>query len=364
MMKSLFPLALLLFVASTVTATESRVPYIDAVAIDSGHRRGQLVASAIRAIDLGSDGLLLIEHARDAADTSPMVGEVVRADGTVSTRLRAADFLPPDKTMPKTVGQIYGAAIIDDGHALAVSIGWTNAKGRNINGIAILDRAGNDWVPRRVIVLNGSVRDLASGPGNTIFAVTTDVARSRAQQAVSLITVLDSAGNFYGQLFPASRDPESLEERGLHARLQRVGGEVVLLDAAALTATFIATTPVVQATPSRDDGVFIYPHVTGAPLDAKSRTLNFRAAPDSTAAMRDVTIQDMAVGPDKSITVLRKAFDGNRLHEYASTYRADGSRSDWHGEVAWQNARVVNGSIEAVEEHPGSLFLVRVRLPQ
>ena len=245
-MKSLLRFPLLLFVASTVVAAENRVPYIDAVAIDSGHRRGQLVARAIRTVDLGSDGQLVIERARDAADTSPMVGEIVRADGTVSSRLRAADFLPPDKSMPRTAGQIYGAAVIDDGQALAVSIGWTNAKGRNINGIAILDRAGTDWVPRRVIVLNGSVRDLAAGPGNTIFAVTTDVARSRAQQAVPLITVLDPAGNFYGQLFPTNDDPESLEERGLHARLQRVAGEVVLLDPSSLTATFVATTPVVR----------------------------------------------------------------------------------------------------------------------
>src|ERR1051326_260987 len=107
------------------------------------------------------DAMLFVASRTALYEPHAMIGFIVEHESDV-TELHATDYLPADVVAPRSVGQIYGAALLENGR-LALSIGWTNAKSRNINGIAILKRELGAWRRDRVIVMPGSGRDIAAG---------------------------------------------------------------------------------------------------------------------------------------------------------------------------------------------------------
>lgn len=102
----------------------------------------------LRAFPL-TDGSVFTTVLSTAHEDHAMTATLKTSNGTVQ-RFRATQWLPDEAYTEGTAGQIYAAVILGDDRTLAVSIGWTNRAGRNINGIALLDRAVGGWERRTV----------------------------------------------------------------------------------------------------------------------------------------------------------------------------------------------------------------------
>jgi hypothetical protein len=255
-----------------------------------------------------------------------MIGFIVEHESDV-TELHATDYLPADVVAPRSVGQIYGAALLENGR-LALSIGWTNAKSRNINGIAILKRELGAWRRDRVIVMPGSVRDLASGPDNTILAVATDVDRNRENGIVEVVLV-DPASGIRSRLYDRWLSIEQAEQEALQIRLQRMPGRsFAVFDIAAGTMRLFSTAG------NRDSATV-------------RRLLSLADVPAEARALSHLTIDAVRLHADGSLTVARHGYDGVTTQLVVTRY---GKVSDtWRvPQVAAQSAVISDDFVEVV----------------
>lgn len=152
-------------------AVGADLTFIDVAPLRSDDVRAELFRNAVRAFRL--DDASTFVTVRSAGAESAITGAIIDRDGRIQL-LEASRLLPTRFVMAGTRGQIFAAALLTDENNLAVSVGWTNPAGRNINGIVLLHRISGDWSPRNVIVVPGSVRDLAAGPDAGVLAVTTE----------------------------------------------------------------------------------------------------------------------------------------------------------------------------------------------
>lgn len=300
------------------------------------------------------------------------VAYVVEPDGT-SIPLRAGEWLPPGKFLaPGTMGQIFAATLLDDRKTMAVSFGWTNAGGRNLNGIAILDRKNGDWQRRNIIALDGAVRDLAAGPDGGILAVATRVHEGPDDRLQRLhILLLGTDGRIRAQIaplgFPGLRDWNLVTDVAQHSTLQRLDRDTFMhfvpdIDAGIdqhykIRRTGACTGGVVK----RDDGVFLYPSYSAAPCyEANTLTSGVVQIPDSIKGWQDMRLQHVFSRGDAQIPIF--VFQGRDEHGYqtAVTFK----NQAWTAPVTWQAVRYLGGEkLEAIEQRgPGEYHHVTVEL--
>lgn len=280
-------------------------------------------SNVLRTIPLDDGSLLLISRSR-TDEPHAMVARLIERD-EVAAEFRAADFLPPDAVNTASAGQIFGGAKLDDGR-LALSIGWTNRKGRNVNGIALLARDGGGWRGARVIVLRGSVRDLAAGPGGGIVAATTDVlSDGRARLAVLF---LHGSGAVGRTLYQRISSIDEAEKGVFSLRLQRAGTRSVamfdLSDGTAHVYDLDVNAACAAAVETRGHAVFLYPANTAANCDGVklSRLLSLGDAPSDAAGLQRLSAEAARLHPDGSLSVVWQGYDGRAVQTFLQTHGA------------------------------------------
>jgi hypothetical protein len=302
----------------------------------------------VRISSLG-DGMLFVALRATAYEPHAMVGFVVGPQGT--TELHATDYLPPDVVAPRSVGQIYAATLLDDGR-LALSVGWTNAKARTINGIAILKWEANGWRRDRVIVMRGSVRDVAASPDDTLVAVATDVVDSSGNARIE-VDLIDPARGIRSRLYDRSRSIDQAEQEALQIRLQRMPDRsVAVFDVAAGTMRLLSLSPQpacsASMTVSRDDGLF-YPRAIASNCDSVvvRRLLSLTDVPPEARVLKNLTIDALRLHADGSLTVVRHGFDGATT-QLAVTRYGKTSSTRLVPRVAARSALITDDAVEAV----------------
>jgi hypothetical protein len=281
---------------------------------------------------------------------------VVEADGT-TIPLRAGEWVPPAPfLMQGTMGQIFAATLLGDKKTMAVSFGWTNAGGRNINGIAILDRKNGDWQRRKIIALDGAVRSLAPGPDGGILAAVTRSIGSPAGKLWLNVLLLGTDGRIR-KIIPLQAneipfDASEASEALLQAWLQSLDPNTfVFFDGAQsldqqyrLRRTGDCTGGVV----TRADGVFLYPSYSAPPCyDSEAIGGGHFLVPDALKTWSDVRVTTAFSTGVRSVPIF--IFRGRTEHGYETAVTL-GDHA-WTAPVAWQAVRYLGGQkLEAIEQ--------------
>lgn len=165
---------------------------------------------SLRVLPLPDQSLAVI-HLTRARSESGITATVLRPDGTIAEEWRATDWVqeaaqqrPGDvrlQTNPGQVGQIYFATQLPGTGQLAVSIGWQDGAGQSENGIALVRAVSGSYVAEKVFVLPMTVRDLATGPGNTIVASVFSARAFHSTHQSPTLVVLDTDGKVVGEVF-------------------------------------------------------------------------------------------------------------------------------------------------------------------
>jgi len=146
-----------------------------------------------------------------------------------------------------TIGQIYSAALSQDGEWLAVTAGWWGKDSRGHNGIFMLRhavRGGLDFFDLKnwFDVRGLTIGDVDFGPGDTLLTISQE---NRPDQSSPIVTLFSYAGENLGSFIPSPNhgDPRSAGFARL-MRLSRTGpSSFVIYDPEAAMARWIHITP-------------------------------------------------------------------------------------------------------------------------
>jgi hypothetical protein len=270
------------------------------------------------------DGSRFILSRTDRYEPHAMVGTLLRPEGRRDD-FRATEFFPPVLVKPDTAGQIFGAALLDDGR-LALSIGWTNRTGRNINGIAILASRDGKWERERIIVMRGSVRDIAAGPAGSIAAVTTDFGRQKRERLLELL-LIEADGRIRSRLETRHLSSDEAEKQALGIRLQRFSERsVVFFDIPGGVMFLLDIRPLCIET---------------------VRMLSLSAIPPEAEKLRNLTIDAARLHTNGALTVARHGFDGKTTILTVTTHGQNGQTTVVRG-VSARSAVITEEHAEGV----------------
>jgi hypothetical protein len=353
-----FALALIFALAFAARAeTPGRI--IDVQPRDPNGSRARVLSNALRVIPFPGDALFAIapsgEHGPNA-----MTATLLDA-GSHATELRATQWLPNDAVMPETAGQVFGAALSDDGSTMAVSIGWTNAHGRNLNGLAIVDAKG--FQVRHVVVFDGSVRDVVAGPDQTFAVVTTHPA-SNGRETLA-VTIVGEDGAFRGSFDRRTIAIDDAEQEAINIRLQRLDERSIVV--------FYPSTRVMHlyeiqrnstacaSAARRGDAHFLYPRTKSAPcVTATSKRLLAFPDPEEAAGFRSSAIQALHLNQSGRLTVIRDGFDGTQAFMLITIYGAPGGMRTSVSPGVWKGISIREGVAEALLLQPHAASEVRL----
>lgn len=357
---------ILFYLLIALPGNAERFPYLDADQVLTSDRAAALFENALRVVPLSDQSLLVINSSK-RFEANAMVATLIGRDGQ-RQNFAATDWLPAAFVSPQTAGQIYSAAILDDGNTVAVSIGWTNASGRNINGIVVLDKSGQKWQPRNAIVMRGSVRDIAAGPANSIAAMTVTPDRTQAK-ARNDIVLLSTAGKILMQLQPwgkSDHNSAEAEERAIAARLQRVGNtDLAVFDLTGKVVTVFRLKIATHTPEPPPDGFFLYPQYRRPSSDPaeRIRLLSFLPAPEQVQGFGPLKVEAVRLNADHSLTVVRQGLKGKSTTVFVSTYgRSEGMRTV-RTDVLWKGIWLSEGVVGALQVDPEKALMVRARTP-
>ncbi|MGA7616194.1 MAG: hypothetical protein WBX15_13550 [Thermoanaerobaculia bacterium] len=359
-------LILVLSAALVLGANHGKMAYFERKPLSTNDPVRQLLDSAMRVQPL-SDGSLMVIHRLEGFEANAFGASIVQPDGSRAA-IRAKDCLPEGDARSGAAGQIYSGAILDDRTTLVLAIGWTNAKGRNINGLAILGKSGSTWKPRHVIVLSGSVRDIAAGPADSIAALTVTPAGGEGRARNDLL-ILQTDGSILLELKPwggGEDSRENAEARAIAARLQRSGAsDIALLDVLSGVAS-VFRLDIGKSDPSaHQKDFFLYPrYAEGSKNSARrSRLFGFSAAPAGSEGFVPIKVEAAHLNGDGSLSVVRQGLKGGSTTVFVSTYgRPEGIRTV-SSNVLWKGVWLEEGSAHALELAPDRADQVRARTP-
>jgi hypothetical protein len=375
----LFSLSLMML--PTVLGAEGPAGYISTRPADPNGALMRL-ASKARPFETQrlADGSLFVVVPSDEDEPAAMVAQIIEQDGTVIP-LRAGEWVPRGFIQPGTAGQIFFGTLLDDRKTLAVSFGWTNAKGRNLNGIAILERTGGDWSPKNVIVLDGAVRSLTSAPDGGLLVVNTRFTGAPAGKNWLYVTLFGTDGRIRAMFTPRPHmqqpfDRNAAMDVAFEARLQRVdAGSFVFIDPKGQLATVFnvrQTGPCTGAVVKQPDGFFLYPSYATKPCASIEHFWGggFHQPPiERKAKVRSLRLVTAFLGNDRQS--MRSVWSGVDergtpvVVVAAGALGAGDENTNWMTNAIWEGTRfTADGTIEALEQgRDGSLSDIRVRTP-
>jgi hypothetical protein len=361
----LFAICSILWAA--VAIADDRPPYTDVRPVADGDIRVRLFEDAVRTKNLAPSLTFVTTRSKQFEDNA-LTGAILRGNAIEQT-FAATDLLPAGSFAAGTAGQVFGAALLDDQETLAVAIGWTNPKQRNINGIAILKRSRDQWIPTHVIVAGGGVRDLAAGPANSIVAITTDAMRSRNNADVALVTVFDDAGDILAQPVRV-RGGQSWETTGAQAlgsTVERISPTSVgLMTADGISRVLGFSSQRCESRNPPSNAHFIYPQLRDGCIDVRTIQIDsFADVPPGASSLTGLILRAVHMNADRSVVAVREAVDGSTPRIFVTRYGAtqEGVRGWSASGVLWRAIRVTDDRVEAVEVSPQGRALIEARTP-
>lgn len=193
--------------------------------VPAGGPEAILLGKALRAIALPDGSRLLLHLEAGTLEKNAVGATRITPDGRRKT-FWAENFFreaPESGQGPaaRTVGQIYGAAMLPDRDTLAMSIGWVDARGKGHNAVGFwsLSRGA-----QKVVEFDGTVRDLAAIGEGLVVAVSHVPSRGSSRTGWPLLTLLDTEGLVHGEFFslPGEADMRTIGEAVTNARIERL----------------------------------------------------------------------------------------------------------------------------------------------
>jgi len=183
------------------------------------------LSNAHRVIAFSDGSRLALHHEPNTWEKNAIGATLTMSDGKTKG-FWAENFIPEgigkeSRPAPHTVGQIYGGTLFSDNDTMALSLGWVDAQGKSHNAIAIRSLAKGN---QNLIEFDGTVRDVAAGPGNLLVAVAYLPGRIRGGDGSPLLIVLDTKGVIHGECCHLSpnADLHTIGDSVHKARLERV----------------------------------------------------------------------------------------------------------------------------------------------
>ncbi|MGH9364193.1 MAG: hypothetical protein ACRD1B_02860 [Thermoanaerobaculia bacterium] len=212
-------------VASTADTASLHVNTRSVEELSSAVAATSSLSKAHRVIAFPDGSLLTLHHEPNTWERNAIGATLTRPDGKTKV-FWAENFVPEgigkdSRPAPRTVGQIYGGTLFPDGDTMAISLGWVDTQGKSHNAIGIRSLSKG---LQNLIELDGTVRDLAAGPGNLLLAVVYLPGRMRAGEGSPLLIALDTKGVIHGEFFrlAPNADLHTIGDSVHKARVERI----------------------------------------------------------------------------------------------------------------------------------------------
>lgn len=357
------------FALLTSAAPRTGSGYVSISKIARDSPEGAVFHSRVHHVSPLADGSMFAVYASDAYEPNAELGSVIEPDGTVIP-IRITEFLPGGKfVMAGTAGQVYAAALLDDKKTLAVGAGWVNAGGRTLCGIVLLEKKNGDFVPKNAIVVRGSVRDVAAGPDNGFFVVTTDPWFEQGKEHLD-VAFFGNDGQLralLGEGYRSNLVTDEAENVAMETQLERTGDDMVAIfdrrrgfgNVYNVTQTRKCSAPAAE----RDDHFFLYPDLGAEPCYSSKLVLGerFVQPPEFAANKRSRLLRShFSVAKDRPSVDVWTTFDAKSRSAVVAT----GTKIQWRANVNWQHVLAFgDGYIDALQQEADGYYRVRVEIP-